>query len=48
MRTRSITRSGKRFFALALTVGIMLALAFTFNACGSDGGGGLLEYQQML
>ncbi|MDR0516674.1 MAG: fibrobacter succinogenes major paralogous domain-containing protein [Fibromonadaceae bacterium] len=31
---------GKRFFAPAIAAGLMLAMAFTFNACGGDGGGG--------
>ncbi|MDR0517524.1 MAG: hypothetical protein LBH25_10825 [Fibromonadaceae bacterium] len=31
---------GKRFFAQAIAAGLMLAMAFTLNACGGDGGGG--------
>jgi hypothetical protein len=33
---------------IILAAGIMLAITFTLNACGSDGGGGLVEYLQML
>jgi uncharacterized protein (TIGR02145 family) len=34
-----IHSNGKRFFAPAIAAGLMLAMAFTLNACGGDGGG---------
>ncbi|MDR0518361.1 MAG: fibrobacter succinogenes major paralogous domain-containing protein [Fibromonadaceae bacterium] len=35
-----LNSKGKRFFAPAMAAGLMLAMAFTLNACGGDGGGG--------
>ncbi|MDR0516105.1 MAG: hypothetical protein LBH25_03585 [Fibromonadaceae bacterium] len=35
-----IHSNGKRFFAPAIAAGLVLAMAFTLNACGGDGGGG--------
>ncbi|MDR0517455.1 MAG: hypothetical protein LBH25_10475 [Fibromonadaceae bacterium] len=33
-----LNSKGKRFFAPAITAGLVLAMAFTLNACGGDGG----------
>ncbi|MDR0516224.1 MAG: hypothetical protein LBH25_04190 [Fibromonadaceae bacterium] len=37
---KQTTRKGVACYALALAASLMLAMAFTLNACGGDGGGG--------
>ncbi|MDR0516614.1 MAG: hypothetical protein LBH25_06165 [Fibromonadaceae bacterium] len=37
---KQTTRKGVACYAPAIAAGLMLAMAFTLNACGGDGGGG--------